>query len=67
MSVNIEMMAAHEFIGVEYLQVFSTDSILQAQEYEIYDLQPFFSSTLFSGAGFRLDVQRGVIRHELPR
>ncbi|PKI71570.1 DNA replication licensing factor MCM2 [Punica granatum] len=39
----------------------------KAQEYEIYDLQPFFSSTLFSGAGFHLDVQRGVIRHELPR
>ncbi|KAI3409716.1 DNA replication licensing factor MCM2 [Psidium guajava] len=38
----------------------------KAQEYEIYDLQPFFSSTHFSRANFELDVERGLIRHRLP-
>ncbi|KAI4368548.1 hypothetical protein MLD38_017095 [Melastoma candidum] len=37
----------------------------KAQEYEIYDLQPFLSSLLFSGANFVLDAERGLIRHHL--
>ncbi|KAJ0101307.1 hypothetical protein Patl1_05630 [Pistacia atlantica] len=35
----------------------------KAQEREIYDLLPFFSSAEFSGAGFQLDEERGIIRH----
>lgn len=42
-------------------------SLCQAQELEIYDLCPFFSSAEFSGAGFQLDEARGVIRHRLAR
>ncbi|KAL6969175.1 DNA helicase [Sarracenia purpurea var. burkii] len=37
----------------------------KAQDYEITDLKPFFSSTLFSRANFQLDEERGVIRHHL--
>ncbi|XP_058102706.1 DNA replication licensing factor MCM2 isoform X1 [Magnolia sinica] len=39
----------------------------KAQEYEIYDLQPFFTSTQFSKANFVLDEERGLIRHPIPR
>lgn len=39
---------------------------VQAQEHEIYDLKPFFTSTHFR-ANFVLDEQRGVIRHRLAR
>ncbi|XP_044460633.1 DNA replication licensing factor MCM2 [Mangifera indica] len=39
----------------------------KAQEREIYDLQPFFTSAEFSGAGFELDEERGIIRHRLAR
>ncbi|XP_059656509.1 DNA replication licensing factor MCM2 [Cornus florida] len=39
----------------------------KALDYEINDLQPFFSSTLFSRANFELDEERGVIRHHLAR
>lgn len=38
---------------------------VQAQEHEIYDLQPFFTSSLFSRANFVLDEERGVIIHHL--
>ncbi|KAL7241379.1 hypothetical protein ACSBR2_006902 [Camellia fascicularis] len=37
----------------------------KAQDYEITDLKPFFSSTLFSRANFEFDEERGVIRHRL--
>ncbi|GMP57405.1 hypothetical protein CsSME_00021521 [Camellia sinensis var. sinensis] len=37
----------------------------KAQDYEITDLKPFFSSTLFSRANFEFDEERGVIRHHL--
>ncbi|XP_008798359.1 DNA replication licensing factor MCM2 [Phoenix dactylifera] len=39
----------------------------KAQEYEIYDLKPFFSSTHFRNSNFILDEGRGVIRHPLAR
>nr|CAD1820219.1 unnamed protein product [Ananas comosus var. bracteatus] len=37
----------------------------KAQEYEIYDLKPFFTSTHFRNSNFILDEGRGVIRHPL--
>lgn len=40
---------------------------MKAQEYEIYDLRPFFTSALFSKANFELDEENGVIRHPLAR
>ncbi|KAA8532264.1 hypothetical protein F0562_032296 [Nyssa sinensis] len=39
----------------------------KAQDYDINDLEPFFSSILFSRANFVLDKERGVIRHRLAR
>ncbi|URE31407.1 DNA replication licensing factor [Musa troglodytarum] len=39
----------------------------KAQEYEIYDLKPFFSSARFTSSNFILDESRGVIKHSLAR
>jgi DNA replication licensing factor MCM2 len=39
--------------------------LVQAQEYEIYDLKPFFSSAHFRDNSFVLDEGRGIIRHPL--
>ncbi|EFJ31226.1 hypothetical protein SELMODRAFT_88262, partial [Selaginella moellendorffii] len=36
---------------------------LQAREYNILDLQPFFNSRQFLGANFTLDVGAGVVKH----
>ncbi|XP_073012879.1 DNA replication licensing factor MCM2 [Typha latifolia] len=46
----------HVEVKVEELQS-------KAQEYEIFDLRPFFSSTHFRNSSFVLDEGRGVIRH----
>lgn len=40
---------------------------VQAQEHDIYDLKPFFTSLHFSRANFSLDEDRGVIRHRLAK
>lgn len=40
---------------------------MQARDYEIYDLEPFFSSSQFEKANFKLDEERAVIRHPLAR
>lgn len=37
----------------------------KAQEYEIYDLKPFFNSSQFARANFILDEAEGVIRHPI--
>jgi DNA replication licensing factor MCM2 len=37
--------------------------LIQAQEYEIFDLNPFFSSAHFKDNNFILDDVRGVITH----
>lgn len=37
--------------------------LIQAQEYEILDLNPFFSSSHFKDNNFILDDVRGVITH----
>ncbi|KAG6581631.1 DNA replication licensing factor MCM2-like isoform X2 [Cucurbita moschata] len=39
----------------------------KAQEHEIYDLKPFFTSSHFSNAKFVLDEEHGLIRHHLAR
>ncbi|KAK1320025.1 hypothetical protein QJS10_CPB04g00051 [Acorus calamus] len=39
----------------------------KANEYEIYDLKPFFTSSQFSDSNFVLDEARGVISHRLAR
>ncbi|CAD6343341.1 unnamed protein product [Miscanthus lutarioriparius] len=38
---------------------------VEAQEYEIYDMKPFFSSAHFRDNSFILDEGRGIIRHPL--
>ncbi|GLJ12831.1 hypothetical protein SUGI_0198590 [Cryptomeria japonica] len=37
----------------------------KAQEYEIFDLKPFFNSRQFARANFTLDEAEGVIRHPI--
>eukprot|EP01018_Ginkgo_biloba_P017870 Gb_10893 [translate_table: standard] len=37
----------------------------KAQEYEIYDLKPFFNSSQFARANFTVDEVEGLIRHPL--
>ncbi|XP_074269548.1 DNA replication licensing factor MCM2 [Silene latifolia] len=39
----------------------------KAQDYEIYDLRPFFTSSQFQRAHFELDEENRVIRHNLVR
>ncbi|PON95809.1 DNA replication licensing factor Mcm [Trema orientale] len=51
--------------GLTHIDVKVEDLQIKAQEHEIYDLKPFFTSTHFSRANFVLDEQRGVIRHRL--
>jgi hypothetical protein len=45
--------------------IWTAPVLTQAQEYEIYDLKPFFSSACFRDNGFVLDEGRGIIRHPL--
>ncbi|KAF9622874.1 hypothetical protein IFM89_035004 [Coptis chinensis] len=42
-------------------------SLQKAQDYEIYDLKPFLTSTQFTRANFELDEERGMIKHPLAR
>ncbi|KAK4762911.1 hypothetical protein SAY86_008679 [Trapa natans] len=66
-AIYFEEIVSGSSSRLSYIDIKVDDLLAKAQEYEIYNLQPFFSSTLFSGAGFQLDVQRGTIRHVLLR
>uniref|UniRef100_J3N8E2 DNA replication licensing factor MCM2 n=1 Tax=Oryza brachyantha TaxID=4533 RepID=J3N8E2_ORYBR len=48
-----------------HIEVKVDDLKNKAQEYEIYDLRPFFSSAHFRDNNFVLDEGRGIIRHPL--
>ncbi|KAK9117759.1 hypothetical protein Sjap_016706 [Stephania japonica] len=52
---------------LNYIEVKIEELQNKAQDYEIYDLKPFFSSTQFSGANFEIDEDNGVIRHRLAK
>lgn len=53
--------------GLTYIDVKIDELRHKAQDHEIYDLKPFFSSTAFSKASFELDEEHGIIRHRLAR
>ncbi|KAK3021098.1 hypothetical protein RJ639_045482 [Escallonia herrerae] len=53
--------------GPTHIDVKVEDLQRRVQDYEITDLNPFFTSTEFSRANFELDELRGVIRHRLAR
>lgn len=55
-------MVSVALVLANYHLTFGFNHIVQAQEYEITDLKPFFSSTEFSGVSFELDQERRVIR-----
>ncbi|GAV82593.1 MCM domain-containing protein/MCM2_N domain-containing protein [Cephalotus follicularis] len=48
--------------GLTHVEVKVEDLLSRAQEMDIFDLRPFFSSTDFSGANFELDEDLKVIR-----
>ncbi|XP_048318279.1 DNA replication licensing factor MCM2 [Ziziphus jujuba] len=62
-----EIVSSGSTAGRTHIDVKVEDLENKAQEHEIYDLKPFFTSTLFSRANFVLDEQLGVIRHRLAR
>ncbi|KAE9596032.1 putative DNA helicase [Lupinus albus] len=51
--------------GLTRVDVKVEDLSRKAQEHEVYDLKPFFSSGQFLNANFVLDEDRGVIIHHL--
>ncbi|KAI4336450.1 hypothetical protein L6164_014975 [Bauhinia variegata] len=66
-ALHFEAIVSESTSGLTHIDVKVEDLYNKAQEHEIYDLKPFFSSTHFSRANFVLDEEKGVIRHRLPR
>ncbi|EXB86765.1 DNA replication licensing factor mcm2 [Morus notabilis] len=66
-ALHFEEIVSGSTSGLTHIDVKVEDLRNKAQEHEIYDLKPFFTSTHFSRANFVLDEQRGVIRHRLVR
>ncbi|PIA40647.1 hypothetical protein AQUCO_02400011v1 [Aquilegia coerulea] len=64
-AMHFEELVNGSAAGLTHIDVKVKDLENKAQEYEIYDLKPFFTSTLFSGANFDLDEERGIIKHRL--
>ncbi|KAL6350208.1 hypothetical protein AAG906_004151 [Vitis piasezkii] len=66
-ALHFEEIVSGSSSGLPHIDVKVEELQSKAQDYEIYDLKPFFSSTQFSRAHFELDAERGVIRHRLAR
>ncbi|KAJ1418660.1 P-loop containing nucleoside triphosphate hydrolase [Sesbania bispinosa] len=66
-ALHFEEIVTGSASGLSHVDVKIDDLYNKAQEHEIYDLKPFFSSSHFSRANFVLDEERGVIRHHLAR
>ncbi|KAK7264727.1 hypothetical protein RJT34_32337 [Clitoria ternatea] len=66
-ALHFEEIVTGSASGLTYVDVKVDDLYNKAQEHEIHDLKPFFSSTQFSRANFVLDEERRVIRHHLAR
>ncbi|KAM6557354.1 hypothetical protein CsatB_004373 [Cannabis sativa] len=64
-ALHFEEIVSGTTSGLTQIDVKVEDLQIKAQEHEIYDLKPFFTSTHFSRANFVLDEQRGVITHRL--
>ncbi|XP_057950035.1 DNA replication licensing factor MCM2 [Malania oleifera] len=66
-ALHFEEIVSGSASGLTHVDVKIEELQSKAQDYEIYDLQPFFSSNQFFRANFDLDEERGVVRHRLAR
>ncbi|CAN6483835.1 unnamed protein product [Victoria cruziana] len=63
--IQLEELVSGSISRLAHVEVAVEKLLNKAQEYEIYDLKPFFSSIQFSRANFVLDEKRGIITHPL--
>ncbi|PKA56856.1 DNA replication licensing factor MCM3 like 1 [Apostasia shenzhenica] len=66
-ALHFEELMSGSTAHLTHVQVKVEELKNKAQEYEIYDLNPFFSSASFARSNFHLDEAHGVIKHPLPR
>ncbi|KAK9707021.1 hypothetical protein RND81_07G167600 [Saponaria officinalis] len=66
-ALHLEEIVSGSISERDYIDVKVEELQHKAQDYEIYDLRPFFSSTQFQKANFELDEGSNVIRHRLIR
>ncbi|XP_042503270.1 DNA replication licensing factor MCM2 [Macadamia integrifolia] len=66
-ALYFEELVSGSTAGLNQVEVKVEELQNKAQDYEIYDLKPFFSSTQFSRANFELDEGRKIIKHHLAR
>ncbi|XP_031495177.1 DNA replication licensing factor MCM2 [Nymphaea colorata] len=63
--IQLEELVSGSISRLTHVEVTVEKLLNKAQEYEIYDLKPFFNSIQFSRANFVLDEKRGIITHPL--
>ncbi|CAO2823331.1 unnamed protein product [Amaranthus hypochondriacus] len=66
-ALHFEEIVSGSASGLTHVDVKVEDLRHKAHEYEIFDLEPFFSSSQFENASFELVEGRTVIRHRLAR
>ncbi|KAG6651442.1 hypothetical protein CIPAW_06G111400 [Carya illinoinensis] len=66
-ALHFEEIVTGSTLGLSHIDVKVEELQSKAQEHDIYDLKPFFTSLHFSRANFSLDEDRGVIRHRLAK
>ncbi|KAJ6945775.1 DNA replication licensing factor MCM2 [Populus alba x Populus x berolinensis] len=66
-ALRFEEIISGSASGLTHIDVKVDDLLNMAEERGISDLRPFFSSTDFSAANFKLDEERRMIRHLLAR
>ncbi|KAJ6820966.1 uncharacterized protein M6B38_365495 [Iris pallida] len=66
-AIHFEEIVSGTTARLSHIEVKVEELRSKAQEYEIYDLRPFFSSNHFRDSNFILDEARGIIRHPLAR
>ncbi|KAG6470955.1 hypothetical protein ZIOFF_072043 [Zingiber officinale] len=64
-ALYFEQIVSGTTARLTHIEVKMEDLRSKAQEHEIYDLKPFFSSAHFASNNFVLDESRGLIRHPL--
>ncbi|KAG2557542.1 hypothetical protein PVAP13_8NG240000 [Panicum virgatum] len=64
-ALHFEEIVSGSTLHLTHIEIKVEDLKNKAQEYEIYDLKPFFSSAHFRDNSFILDESRGIIRHPL--
>ncbi|KAM0987900.1 hypothetical protein ACFX13_012146 [Malus domestica] len=60
-AIRFEEIVSGSAAGLTHIDVKVADLQRMAQEYEILDLRPFFTSASFSGANFELDEERATV------